>query len=146
MIQMVDMPLREENAAVPPTRHAYQRQPYENEDRSFQAIPGPVCFPMIFWQGQLNTEERSSPFLDKTSDMLLLIPVYDVINKEYHMKDGIITRRNCRYADGIHLSKYNYSYRWNPGVVAGTTAPPKSAGVTVPGPSPATAIPGMLLC
>lgn len=100
-IQMVDM-LREENAANPYITKAYIL--YENEDMSFSSQGRYAKDILLAGQLRLPEEERQ-PFLDKLYDMAH--PGYDVINKEYHMKDGIITRPQMVFIYPV----YNYSYK-----------------------------------
>ena len=103
-IQMVDM-LREENAANPYITKAYIL--YENEDMSFSSQGRYAKDILLAGQLRLPEEERQ-PFLDKLYDMDH--PGYDVINKEYHMKDGIITRPQMVFIYPV----YNYSLQNQP--------------------------------
>ena len=100
-IQMVDM-LREENAANPYITKAYIL--YENEDMSFSSQGRYAKDILLAGQLRLPEEERQ-PFLEKLYNMDH--PGYDVINKEYHMKDGIITRPQMVFIYPV----YNYSFK-----------------------------------
>ena len=94
--------LREENAANPYITKAYIL--YENEDMSFSSQGRYAKDILLAGQLRLPEEDRQ-PFLDKLYDMDH--PGYDVINKEYHMKDGIITRPQMVFIYPV----YNYSYK-----------------------------------
>ena len=100
-IQMVDM-LREENAANPYITKAYIL--YENGDMSFSSQGRYAKDILLAGQLRLPEEERQ-PFLEKLYNMDH--PGYDVINKEYHMKDGIITRPQMVFIYPV----YNYSFK-----------------------------------
>lgn len=100
-IQMMDM-LRQENAANPYITKAYII--YENEDMSFSS-QGRYAKDILL-AGQLRIPEgERRPFLEKLYHMDR--PGYDVVNKEYHMKDGIITKPQMVFIYPV----YNYSYK-----------------------------------